>query len=523
MTGAPLWARTVRLALRGTGIGLASRWRMLSTRSGRAGAWTALVVSLLALTGAASLGDTVRAFAEYDSTTTAGIYARTYLTEWAGDGFGTIAAGVVGFVVVITLFAPLVGSVPPALIPVSDGPGFVLARRSRFTDSFITHVVSLTTALQVLALTALASLVTLDGSHRARALVIVWMAWIVSVAVSVAISWTVELMRRTKPKAPRWITAGAVAAAGLLLAADPEHGATLFGLGAPLTRSLRSANLITVMVVLVAALVTALTVGWMTSGAVLRKPELVTTNRAVRRREMPSSPGRALWVATWRSVWRTPAVRTPMLVVAGLSVGVSTVAGATPQVLAGLMVTVPLMLTLAWSVNSLVVLGGAGPWLLSMPGAGRRILLTHSGLAWTTIVAGTTLCWVGASARGLVDMQDAVRIVSCSVAVATAYSTVGAHMSFTRARPAALESGAAVLAPARTLAMTLILLVTLGLGTAALLIGTTLTQDRSLPLSAHLLWCAGATVVFGSWWVVILRRWSTNPVRRAAAVAAAHR
>lgn len=509
-------------AVKATGLGMASRWRTLSSHAGRVGSWVALVVGLLALTGAAALGDTVRTLAEYDAGNTAGIYALAYVVEWTVDGFGSIAAWVGGFVLVVTLLAPLTAPASPGLIPANDRAGFAFARMSRYTDSLVTHVSSLTTGLQVLALTALASLVTLDGVGRARALLIAWAAWVVTILVAVAIGWTTELVRRASPRAARWSGLTVVAAVGTTLLVDPEHGSTLFGTGPALTVMLRQAPLPAVVAGLVLSAVVAASAGWVACDRTLRLPERSAAGRSVSSRSMSARRGTALWLATWRTLWRTPVVRTPLLLVTVGALGGASMTAMGMYAITAVAVTAPLMLALTWPVNSLALLSGGASWVASLPGAGARVLRVHVAMAWTQHMAVTVLVWVPAMVVHRPDAHLALVVISTGLGVSTLYTAIGAHLSVRSPHPTALEAAQPLLPHGRTIALTLGLLVAVGGPTAWLLMGAQSATGVAVSLGMHLVCAAGATALGVAWLVWTDRTWADG-ARRARALAGADR
>lgn len=411
----------VRAAARDTGMLLKLRWRIVRSARSKAVVGVGIGVFVAALFIASQVGTLFRAYAEEGVETAAGAFAVNYVIALNGE-LGVIGASAVGSVIVVALFAPFVGSAMTSLAPTDDLSGLRPTRIHRFFDSIVTNTASGIGFLQLITLTSIGSLLTLDGG-RPAGLLVMWSIWPCVLLLSVAEGWVIELAhRRYGTRVRRAIGLGLVLLIGLMVSYDPQHGKTVFGLGNLITNTVQAAtegrfdvvglHMGVVAVVSVALFVT----GLVTCRAALAHPAPVTALRAERRRLVPMSanPNRALAQILLAQIIRSPEVRRPVLTV--FAMGVPAVwLGGQSNVVTTLVVAVPLAVALAFGINIFGVLGPAMSWFAAQPGLMRRILVmaTVAQIAMTVLLA--TLIWAPVTIAGRVDLGDVGTIAAGTI------------------------------------------------------------------------------------------------------------
>ena len=516
-----------RTALTFTRLSIASRWRTLRGPGSRAWAWCALAAALVMFQAAQGLGDTIMALAELDDDSTASLFAQSYITTFVTDGFAAMTAAVLGFTLAVTALEPLIAPMGTGLIPQSDRAGFTSARMARYTDSVVAHLMTLTTGLQLLALTALGSMLTLDGEHRARALLTSWALWCVLVLAGPALGWAREYARRTK--AP-WVAALAGVGAGALavaLVVDDAHGTDLFGAGPYVTASVTTAPVGPVAVALLACAAVALGAGWALCSAALKHPAPAGTTRARKPRALATGTRAVLYAVTWRSVVRTRAIVIPLVGATVLGMILAWTGGGSPRSVASVLVIVPMTVALSWQVNSLTLVGPASSWWASLPGVSRATATVHAVVA-TALMAGALVASFGpALVAGRLELAQAGSVAVASCATVAVTSGVATVLALTWPRNARVESGAPLVPAATTIAYTLGLVLTGGLVGAGLTLGPQLLSEdggqRLAGLSVIGPWAVGAAGVGALLVVGGVLVWSRSSVRRAAALSAVAR
>lgn len=379
--------REVGAAVRETIYLMRLRWRFMRTRKTQLLFMLASLAFFFATFTAAQAGTMVRRTAEQGIDTPTGAFAVNYIILLNRGELGALGATVIGSVFFIAVINPFLGASVQALFPVDDLAGLRPSRLHRYFASLVANVVTVGGLFQLIMLTILGSLLTLDG-QRTGGLLFLWSMWPVGILLATLVAWTVEWIQRRYGHRTR-LSIGAVlgAALGTALWLDPNHGSTLFGLGNTIVASVRSAahgntTVVTTSLMCASTAATALFVGGMIAcRAALALPDVTPPVSRTRGRLIPMStkPTMALTQTVVAQVYRTPSIRRAMRTVLVLG-GVAVWVAQTENLLMTLVVAVPLMMALDFGSNAFGILGPAMPWLASQPHAMKRLF-------W--IVAGT--------------------------------------------------------------------------------------------------------------------------------------
>lgn len=522
-TPAPAWYRRVahvRAVGRYARLQSAARWR-----TGRGGAgvlgWVGFVIALLSFNAAARLGDTVRALADQSDSSTASVYATTWVHSWAvgtlADNVGAVVLGVLALAVVMALLAPT----DRGVIPVEHASGWPGVRQARYVGSLVAQCMSLTAVVGLLLVTGAASLLTLDGQGRAATLVTVWTVWVWGLLLGPVISWGRELLIRAGRQKAGWIVLAVVGAGLAVVCVSDRTGAQhLFGFGAWLS-GVGTTPLGLVTGIGAAGSATLLAAGWALCASALRHPEPVREPTTRRRRELAADARRAYRQVTWRTLARTRTLAHQALGMGVVGLLLSLAVHGTTASAAPVVVTIPVSVALTWQVNSLAMLSSSAGWVASRPGLARLTLPVHVTVGGCLIGAVGALAVLVDVVTGRLSGIHVLGTVAAFTVTAVWACAAAATLAIARPRRADVHDGHPLLPAATTIVYTLALMAGPGLVGAVLTVGPTWWSADG---SADLTWtgfalpAAALAVVGVAWLAVVLRVWNRTPTLRARAL-----
>lgn len=376
-------------------------------------------------------------------------YALTYLGIFQNGELGTIGATALGLSVISAIIAPLGGAVRTFVISPREVVPFPLSRWHRFSDSIVAQAFSVLSLLQLIVLTAITSLIVLQG-NREVALLFTWFIWLALVALSIFATWAAELLYRSfGPKVRAGVIGAIFAVTAFALAVDPNHGKTLFGMGTAysdaITRASSTSNFGEIVVMLgipiaIAALL-FFGAGYLSSMS-LSRPEYLPvkidekkTPQKVRVSKSFKTPELELLKTLVLAIVRSPEGRKPIVAVLGLGLLGATLMGGQQAVIVGFILMVPLVAALAWGANSFGVIGNGLPWLSNQPRLFNRLPWLLFGLQATVTLILFTIIWLPAALIGKVDGPTLLSIIAGATATTFIVSRSSMQKSMHRPRP----------------------------------------------------------------------------------------
>jgi len=392
-----------------TGLLLRLRWRMVRSRRAKSFIVLAGVIVFFGLLSCINLGYFVQIAAQSGRSETGELYAQAWITNLSSGTMGGLGALAVGGAVVVALFAPFTGSATTALVPTEDLAGVRPPRAHRYFDAMIINGISGIGVLQFLALTAVASLITLDG-QRVWGMLFAWTVWAFLVMVTSTIGFLLEWVQRAYGRWQRRVF-GVVGVAVLLGAVllDPNRGQTLFGLADKYTTVLRLSVIsftwwsVVALLVMLVCMVGVVGLGvWVTGRALSLAPRRGVGVGDRTSRRLGSSSVTAVRGLLWRTLWRTRECRRPIIaiLVVGIPVVSFTQMGESLEI--ALPMTIPLAVSLSWGVNVFGVLGRGMNWLGSQPKAlseiPRAAILFQAILSFLLLILLWTVSWLAGQA-----------------------------------------------------------------------------------------------------------------------------
>ena len=503
----------------------AAKWRTVRSPASRAWLWVALTIGSGALGLAAQAGDLIRLIAEVDGPdTTAGVVATTYIRQWVLTGFGTLTSAILAFALGTAVISPVLSSSAPTLMPDHHLVGVRTSSMHSFMSALAVHVTSLVTFAQLLALTALAGLLTIDGSSRTRAVLGAWGLWGVLLVVSQAVLWGSRVARKVAPRLTLGVVLAVITGAGVSVLVAPDAAAGLFGAGRWFTWWLLDAP--AAMSVAIAVTVTAAAgwAGWAACAWTVRANAVTTPAAGGDRvaRMMPAHRTRALISLVVRSFVRTRSICAPLMTITALAaVGVAA-AGDQPASVWSVGIGIPVAVGLAWTDNVAAMTGPANSWLASLPGQSIRLLYVWVGWAWLVSITLVAVAWTPAALTGRVGLVSTGSVLLTGAAAGATVTAGAVWHAVRRPEPARTDLGDGILSASRAANASLRLLAVPGFAAWVATSGSVAVRAGadSAPLVAQATGAGLCTVLAGLVIALVGLRWA-NPRHRALCLAGA--
>jgi len=489
------------------------RWRMIRSRWVRVGVVAMATAYLLSFVAATSMGSTVVTLAQQFPNQAAGIYARAWADTLAAGQGGLVAALAVGGSLAIAIFAPFTGSATISLVPPDDYVSIRPHRAHRFYDALVLNAISGIGLLQLLALTGVASLLTLDG-QQGYAFAFAWALWVAVVTFTATVGFAVEWLQRRWGALQRRALVGVLAGgAAVAVYLDPLNGTTLFGLSDKYARLMRLSvfefhwgSVIAVGAALASALLAVPVGRSLANRAMSLQPPARNGSAQRRDRRLPSRPFLLTVGLLFRVFVRTKEIRRPLVAITALGVPLMAFTPLSASATTALPLTVPLAVALGWGVNLFGVLGTGMTWLAAQPHIMSRLPLASFLLQCSASFAILTLLWSAAWTTGRLEgVSNATYFLAAAIA-SLGTAALSTLLSVTRPHRAPLSGNGDALVPPFTALAYLGVLVVGGCLPAALLIDVEGAANQTL-LTVAALSVACATVA------IALLRWRRPEVR----------
>lgn len=512
--------RAVREAVSASFLLIALRWRMIRAPHVRILIAFAGFFLLFGLSAAINLGYAVRNIAEQGLDTVASTYAQLWVTTVLRDGTGQVGAFALGGTFIAAIFAPFTGTATLSLVPADDLPGLRLPRLHRYFDSLLINAASGVGLLQLISLTAVTSLLSLDGPHFG-AMLVTWVAWMMLVVTTTSTGWALEwVVRRFGRNARRLAGLGAAVVIGIPILLDPKRGTTLFGLGDTYAELLRNSvhgpdlPLLLPAAVFAAMLAALLYGGLRATVAALALPAPVLATGKVRpaRRPLPTAPVPVFTRLLMTALWRTPESRRPLVAIVGVGIPSMLLTQMDYNVETALNLAVPLAVSLSFGVNLLAIFGPGLSWLVSRPAVLNPLPRVTAGIQILLTVGLIMLLWAVAYTAGNADLEAGKRLLIGSTMSGFLAAAASLDLSLRRPMRARLSGRGDALVPPLTALGYLFRLITLACVPSIIVLGL----ERPL---VYVVGLVGSVVISLAWIALSERRWA-NPARRSAAVAA---
>ena len=367
---------------------MAFKWRSIRPRIQRLWVLLAVGFAVAVLLGTAYSGQGLRTVITTAANGTEGI--RDTLLLWVNiflqDNASTAMGGILWALVASVLLIPLVGYSFASILPEGDLASIKITDAHKIADSLFLQFVSSISFIQVLTLTALTSILTIDSVNPGIGIVVSWLLWTLSVMATVLSAWFFEFLLRKYGIRAKIIALGLIGiTASSLYLLFPNDIAGFFGLGqkyASLIQGLTLSNIFPILGVLLVFLALVVLLGSLISyvaSSTLKIPEktkktdrskifLARIGLADKNKVENMSQFFANMIIRQSNIWK------PLLLSTVFAVVMAVVFFAFYEVLFTVSTLIPIMIALVWSINIFGILGSGTTWLVSLPGAKMQLL-----------------------------------------------------------------------------------------------------------------------------------------------------
>lgn len=395
----------LRLALKDSLSLLHLRWSIIRSKKTKLSLWVGIILIAFAITGVSYTGELVRYMAQDPraSSKVVQTFAITYLESYLRGELGALVSVTLGVAIISVAIAPFTGNSITSLISYHHLVSIRSSQRHRFTDSFISQLFSSISILQLLTLTAIASLVTLDGG-RVEGVLYAWGSWPVLIALSTMFVWIAEYLYRKFGEKLRLMFMGIVGViVGIAVLLDPEHGQTVFGIGSSYAYIIQHFSSFDTTVKLIATgflVLLFIGISWLaylismrTLAQAERQTKRATGHRKVRPWKTSRSPLVEMIHLCFVQLWRSMEIRKPLILATIFGAVMIYYSEGAFAITSTMILIIPLIVSLSWGSNVFGVLGNGYIWLSSLPGVNRYIIWIFASVQTIiTFVLFTLMC-----------------------------------------------------------------------------------------------------------------------------------
>lgn len=415
------------------------RWRTVRNAKTKTAVIIGAALLLIAIVTTANMGYAAQVAAQ-TAGTRQGDFARLWATLLSVGEMMNIGAFAVGGALFTAVLAPLLGASTVPLAPTEDLYGIRPPRLHRYFDALIINSISGLGVLQLLVLTAVSSLLTMDGI-RMPGILFGWSVWVLFIVLMTTLGWILEwVFRRFGHKMKRYLLISFISFVGILILVDPEHGGTMFGVSPLFTSMVRQgvtgwtlANIISILVTLILAVV-ILIIGTQAARSALLLPAPPKKAKDLRKfKPLGTNPYKIIFNIITRILSRTPEVRKPLtgLIIAGF---VSMLLIPLDEIAQfSLIAAIPLTLALAWGTNIYGLIGTGMIWFESMPKVVNRLPLVAFFLQFMTTIVLFFSFWMVSLVSGHSNLEDGIKLLIGGILAA--FSTASISLYFSTAQP----------------------------------------------------------------------------------------
>lgn len=485
------------------------RYRIIRNSKGKVMLWLFIISLAFSILLASYTGFLIKLMASSTgpNAETARIYASTYLNYYLNGELGPLVATTLGLAILSVMAAPFTGTSVTSLISHSQLVSIRANNRHRFTDSVITQFFSSISLLQLLTLTSVASLLTIDGGHK-EGILYAWASWPVLVILSTLFVWVAEYLYRKFGEKNRLLML-AVAVLGIVLVVvfNPEQALTVFGIGTGYAQIIQGfytfspSTRVMAFLILVALWGIFAFLAHQMSRVALSLPDTFAkasqTQRTIKARRPSAFPSMQISRVILMLLWRNTEIRKPIIMSGGFAVLMLYALSGNESMTSTIVFIIPLMVSLSWGSNIFGIVGTGLPWILSQPFSTRGLLWVFAGVQMVVVSVTSIAALAPALLFGRMSLDAGVSfalgLVACSAVMTRSSLTKAVH------NPHPYRSGQrgeSILPPATLLSYTLRF--SLWSGLLGLIVFSVI-EDRLLQLAI-----AGAAVVWSCLRMAIL-------------------
>ena len=304
-------------------------------------------------------------------------YIATYLSLYTSGDLNLVVAVSVGLLLGSIIFVPFSGYIIHGVVSASELTTVKNGDAYRIGDSIVFQFISSFTFIQLVGLTVISEILTIDTPNPGLVTVFVWVVWIALTLATSLLAWVVEYVSRKFGKIVKFGLLGLlIIALGSVVLLDPNHATTLFGAAPYIFDFIQTlagvggeaifwpALIFTAGVIALALIA----VGRVASKA-LELPELPSISKDRKKKNFRSvaHPTRFGFTSLASTLlFRYPTVIRPIATSVMFSVIIVLVLDGASSVLTTLIV-LPLAVGISFGANMFGLFGNSNNWLLSLP------------------------------------------------------------------------------------------------------------------------------------------------------------
>lgn len=386
-----------------------------------------LVISIVAVS---YTGQLIKIMSQTTDTNTeaAKIFAISYLQSFTRGELGVLVSATLGLAILSVIIAPFTGTSATSLIPNHQLASVRASTRHRFTDSLITQFFSSIALLQLMTLTAVASLLTLDGG-RISGILYAWASWPVLVMISTMFVWVAEyLYRRFGEKRRIGVLALTMLIIGAAVLFYPDEAKTVFGIGTAYSSIIQGYTSFEVSTKILAVAILAILfilfffISYKICLVALSQPETYAkqqgNNRTFRNRQPSALPIVELANVAFVQLWRNLEIRKPLIMATLFGGTIIFFGNEALSIMSTIILIIPLIVCLSWGSNVFGALGTGFTWLSSKPFMNRSIVPVFFAVQVFVIIALFTLMTVPSIIGNKIPAEDLGGIFLAIIATA---------------------------------------------------------------------------------------------------------
>lgn len=476
-------------AFRDSLIFMNARWSFIRSTKTKITLWAGIIVMFGTVFFASNTGYIIRSIAEGNlvEDTAMKQYAIVYLQSYLRGELGILVSGTLGIALVSVFISPFTGSVATSLISSSHIVSVRRDDKHRFTDSIFTQFFSSISLLQLITLTTVASLLTIEGNN-AGGIIFAWLSWPVLIMLSVFFLWIAEYLYRAYGEKIRLLVAGGILACfGAAILINPEYGRTVFGIGELYSHTIKNFESFSLGQKLGAMGILALLNIIFFVGSYFASTKTLAHPERMKKVKRPKKPSKwktsrfylvEIFKALFLQIWRSHETKKPLLAVTGFGAIILFATQGTFSITSTLLIIIPLSVSISWGANLFGILGQGFSWLSSQP----KVTDNFVWIAYFTQVGVTSVIFIAVILPSLVTGRIPTENISGIILGFIAVTAAMSRSSITKAvnSPFPVRAGSRgepILPPATLIGYTLRFALWTGqLGTVILVAGNLYLQ-----------------------------------------------
>lgn len=406
------------------------RFKIIREAKGKLALIAGILVLVISIVAVSYTGQLIKIMSQATGTNAeaAKIFAISYLQSFTRGELGILVSTTLGLAILSVIIAPFTGTSATSLIPNHQLASVRASTRHRFTDSLITQFFSSIALLQLMTLTAVASLLTLDGG-RIPGVLYAWASWPVLVMLSTLFVWVAEyLYRKFGEKRRIGFLAVTLLIIGAAVLFYPDEARTVFGIGTAYSAIIQgftafdTTTKILAVGILAILFVLLFFIAYKICLVALSQPETYAKqqkdSKTFRQRQPSALPIIELANVAFVQLWRNLEIRKPLIMATLFGGAIIFFANQALSIMSTIILIIPLIVCLSWGSNVFGALGTGFTWISSKPFMNRSIVPVFYAVQTFVIITLFTLMTIPSIIGNKIPTEDLSGVFLAIIATA---------------------------------------------------------------------------------------------------------